>query len=76
MGREGRGAAASGDPCGSVPEGRAPACRAVPEQRWESCSLWETHTGSVREGRHPVGGDLWSRGRVTVEERQIQSAMG
>jgi len=46
---------AHGDPCGAVPEGWALGYRAVLQQCWESCSLWEGHAGSVQEVWHPTG---------------------
>lgn len=59
--------ATCGDPCG------APWYGAALEQCWESCSLWEAHTGSVQEGLWV--GPTWRGGRVTMEEQQKQSVM-
>jgi len=68
------GAAAREDRCRAVPERWAPWYGALLEQCWESCSLWETHAGSVQEGRHAVGGiHVERRQRETMEEQQRPS---
>lgn len=66
------GGTAHGGPCGAVHERWALSYIAMLEQRWESCSLWENHTGSVQEGWLTVGMTHVEQrlGMTHVEQRQ------
>lgn len=53
-----------------------PVVRSCVEQCLESCAPWGTHTGSDREGWHPVGGSHMEKGqRVAMKKCQRKRVM-